>query len=231
MTIRMYDLAARETDRRFSPYCWRIRMALAHKGLAVETIPWRFVEKDKIGFADSTTVPVLVDGANTVADSWKIALYLEEKYADRPSLFGNAAAVGASLFVRQWTDRVLHLAILPVVLLDIYHLLDEPNQAYFRASREKRFGVTLEAYCANKDEHVAKLRNTIAPLRAVVAEQPFIGGAYPSYADYTAFGAFQWARCVSATKLLAEDDAVHAWRGRMLGLYNNLAGTALGYPV
>lgn len=231
MAIQMYDLCARETDRRFSPYCWRIRMALAHKGLEVETIPWRFVEKDKLAFADSTTVPVLVDGANTVADSWKIALYLEEKYADRPSLFGHEAAIGSSLFVRQWTDRVLHLAILPIVLLDIYRLLDEPNQAYFRASREKRFGVTLEAYCANSDEHVKKLRNTIAPLRAVVAEQSFIGGTKPSYADYTVFGAFQWARCVSATKLLAEDDAVHAWRGRMLGLFGALASKAKGFEV
>ncbi len=139
--------------------------------------------------------------------------------------------MGTSLFVRQWTDRVLHLAILPIVLLDIYQLLDEPNQAYFRASREKRFGMTLEAYCANRDEHVAKLRNTIAPLRAVLAEQAFIGGARATFADYTVFGAFQWARCVSATRLLAEDDAVHAWRGRMLGLFDGLAGGAKGYPA
>jgi hypothetical protein len=39
MTITMYDLAGAEMDRRFSPFCWRSRMALAHKGLAVETVP------------------------------------------------------------------------------------------------------------------------------------------------------------------------------------------------
>ena len=32
MTIEMYDLVGLE-DRRFSPFCWRARMALAHKGL------------------------------------------------------------------------------------------------------------------------------------------------------------------------------------------------------
>ena len=37
--IRMYDLAGADPARRFSPYCWRIRMALAHKNLSVETIP------------------------------------------------------------------------------------------------------------------------------------------------------------------------------------------------
>ena len=45
MAIRMYDFAGEETARRFSPFCWRSRMALAHKGLSVETIPWRFTEK------------------------------------------------------------------------------------------------------------------------------------------------------------------------------------------
>ena len=39
MTIRLYDLAGAEAERRFSPFCWRARMALAHKGLDVETVP------------------------------------------------------------------------------------------------------------------------------------------------------------------------------------------------
>ena len=47
MAIELYDLAGAEPDRRFSPYCWRTRMALAHKGLEVETIPWRFTEKER----------------------------------------------------------------------------------------------------------------------------------------------------------------------------------------
>ncbi|HXJ10454.1 MAG TPA: glutathione S-transferase N-terminal domain-containing protein, partial [Burkholderiales bacterium] len=46
--IKLYDLAAAEDDRRFSPYCWRAKMALKHKGLEFETIPWRFTDKDVI---------------------------------------------------------------------------------------------------------------------------------------------------------------------------------------
>jgi glutathione S-transferase len=48
MVLKLYDLAAADEERRFSPYCWRIKMALAHKELKVETIPWRFIEKDAI---------------------------------------------------------------------------------------------------------------------------------------------------------------------------------------
>ena len=51
MTLKLYDLAAADEERRFSPYCWRIKMALAHKELDVETIPLRFVEKDAIAFS------------------------------------------------------------------------------------------------------------------------------------------------------------------------------------
>src|SRR5258706_287114 len=60
MTMKLYDLAAAEDDRRFSPYCWRAKMALKHKGLEFETIPWRFVEQDAIAFSGQGLVPVLV---------------------------------------------------------------------------------------------------------------------------------------------------------------------------
>jgi glutathione S-transferase len=87
-TMRLYDLAGAEPDRRFSPYCWRTRLALAHKNQTVETIPWRFTEKKAIAASGQTLVPVLVDGDQWVSDSWTIANYLEDKYPDSPSLFG-----------------------------------------------------------------------------------------------------------------------------------------------
>jgi len=37
--MKLYDLAGAEDDLRFSPNCWRIKMALEHKGLTVETVP------------------------------------------------------------------------------------------------------------------------------------------------------------------------------------------------
>ena len=61
MTLRMYDLAGAEPRRRFSPYCWRIRLALAHKELAVETIPWRFTKKTEIA-ASGSDAPACVGG-------------------------------------------------------------------------------------------------------------------------------------------------------------------------
>ena len=58
MALRLYDLAGADPDRCFSPYCWRTKLALAHKGLVAETVPWRFTDKDVIAFSGQGRVPV-----------------------------------------------------------------------------------------------------------------------------------------------------------------------------
>ena len=82
--IEMYDLAAANPAVRFSPYCWRTRMALAHKGLDVATVPWRFTDTDALAFSGQGRVPVIRDNDKVVFDSWAIARHLEQTYPDRP---------------------------------------------------------------------------------------------------------------------------------------------------
>jgi glutathione S-transferase len=229
--LKMYDLAGAEADRRFSPYCWRIKMALAHKGLAVETIPWRFTEKDAIGFSGQGLVPVLIDGEREVHDSWAIAEYLEAQYPDRPSIFGGDAGRALSLFHASWANGFLQPAMMKFVVLDIWKHAAEKDKPYFRESREKRLGKTLEAAVANRDSEVAGFRESLLPLRLVLRAQPFLGGDKPLYADYAIFGSFQWCRCISNFKLLAADDPIYAWRGRMLALFGGMGVAAKGYPV
>ena len=62
MAIVFYDLAGRD-GRNFSPYCWRTRMALAHKGLDYEHRGTAFtaiqdIGKDR-GGPDFRTVPII----------------------------------------------------------------------------------------------------------------------------------------------------------------------------
>ncbi|HEV7285093.1 MAG TPA: glutathione S-transferase N-terminal domain-containing protein, partial [Kaistia sp.] len=74
MTIIMHDLCGAD-GRRFSPYCWRVRMALAHKGLEYEAKPARFVDIPKLVGGRFKTVPVLEHGDTVMAESWDIAVY------------------------------------------------------------------------------------------------------------------------------------------------------------
>jgi len=229
--LELYELAAAEDDRRFSPYCWRTRFALAHKDLPVRGIPWRFTERDKIAPSGQGRVPVLIDNGRWVADSWAIANHLEDGYPDRRSLFGGAAGRALSRFYNNWADTVLQPSLMRFVLLDIWRHVAEKDKEYFRRSREQRLGTTLEAFVADRDQHIEGFRESLGPLRLTLQAQPYLGGDSALYADYIVVGAFQWARVISDYKLLSADDPVAAWRQRMLGLFDGLAAKARGYPV
>lgn len=229
MAIILYDLAGAEADRRFSPFCWRTRMALAHKGLEVETVPWRFTEKDKLPQPNAGRVPVIVDASQIVHDSSAIADYLETHYSDRPSLFGGEAGRALSRFVQNWTESVLQPALIGFVVLDICRHAAPQDQPYFRRSREERFGRTLEEVVKDRETRLPAFRESLTPLRRTLERQDFLAGTAPAYADYIVFGAFQWARAISDFELLADDDPVAAWRGRMLELFGGLALSSPAY--
>ena len=53
--IRIYELVTGE-NRYFSPFCWATRLAVIHKHLPVETVPWRFRQQDKIAFSGQSLV-------------------------------------------------------------------------------------------------------------------------------------------------------------------------------
>ena len=224
--LTLYELAGADPALRFSPYCWKTRMALAHKGLEASRIPWRFTDKEMIGFSGQGLVPVLVDGATTVYDSWQIAIHLERAFPDRPSLFADAAAMALTVFINRWSDSALGSAVARIILHDVYLQLAPEDQPYFRASREKRFGQSLEKVVADRSGHLAELQRTLMPLRQTLKDQPYLGGDRPIYADYCVFGMFMWARCVSAIELLPADDPIWAWRERLLDAFDGLARAA-----
>ena len=226
MTIVMHDLAGADPSLRFSPYCWRTRMALAHKGLAVTTIPWRFTEKDALAFSGQGRVPVIRDCDRVVSDSWAIAEYLEDAYPERPSLFGGGAGQAHARFVNAWADGVMLGGIARLIVRDLLDVVAPRDQAYFRESREARFAMTLEKVQAGRATRVADFRASLLPVRLVLGRQAWLGGDAPSYADYIVFGNLQWPRCVSRFELLERDDPVAGWRDRMLDLFDGLGRKA-----
>lgn len=225
MSVVMYDLAD-SAGRRFSPNCWRTRLALAHKGLGCDARATKFTEIPTICDGSQKTVPVIEDGGRVVGDSWAIAEYLESAYPRRPSLFGGEAGRALCVFVQGWAAGVLHAGIADLIIADIHDRLDETDKPYFRASREKIFGRRLEDVQAGRESRLAAFRKSLQPVRHALARQPWIGGAAPLYADYLVFGALQWARVASDFILLEPDDLVAQWFERMLDLYDGLGRRA-----
>ena len=219
MSRLLYDLAGADENIRFSPFCWRTKLALAHKDLAFETVPWRFTEKDKIAFSGQGKVPVLVDGEKVVCDSQVIAEYLETTYPNEASLFGEPPARQLISFVKAWTETALHPALVQVLLPDIHTLLTPADQAYFRQTREGYYKRSLEDFAAQREDAVAALHTTLKPLKATLEKQPFLAGLAPNYADHIAFGALKWAITTSSTPLLEPGGVLERWMGAVLETY------------
>lgn len=219
----LYDLAGADERLRFSPYCWRIRLALAHKGLPVETLPWRMTEKEAIVSSGQGLVPVLVDGEHIVHDSWRIACYLEDTYPDRPSIFGGAAGRAHALFIDRWYEHAIRAVVPRMVLLTVHAALHERDRQHFRTTREARFGNRpLEEVAYGIEQGQALLAQALAPVREVLARAPFLGGQDISYADYIVFSGFQQAR-VLGVPLLPDRDPMQAWVERMLDAHGGCA--------
>jgi glutathione S-transferase len=231
MTLKLYELVGADENRPFSPFVWRTRMALAHKGLSAQSIPWCFTEKEAIAPHKSDKVPVLLDSDKPVVDSWVIANHLEDTYPDRPSLFGGEGGRAMARMLNWWGDVTVVGGMFPLIVADIPGHLKPVDAAYFRKSREARFGKPLEEVTANRDKAVEGFRKSLDPLRLTLRTQPFLGGAAPNYADYIVFGPFQWARVVSPFRLLETSDPVYAWRERLLDAFDGMARKSPGYPV
>jgi glutathione S-transferase len=224
--IVLYDLVFQD-DRRPSPFCWRTKFALSHKGLKWTEEPVGFTEKQKIAFADSQTVPVIKDGERSVKDSWAIAVHLDRAYPDNP-LFETEVARVYGRFIANWVDTTVHGALFPIVVGDLYDRSRPVDQAYFRESRGKRLGTTDFAgfQAKAREKGVATFQSVLEPARRLLKEQLFLAGTRPGYPDYALAGAFMWARIASPLALLEADDPMNAWRERMLDLFGGLARKA-----
>ncbi|AEG03720.1 glutathione S-transferase family protein [Sinorhizobium meliloti] len=222
MTRKLYALSGTDTSRPFSPHVWKTKLSLAHKGLTFDIAPVGFTEIPRLEQGATKIVPLLRDGEKLVSDSFDIALYLEEAYPDRPPLLSGEGGKAMARFVEGWSQTTLHPAIGRIAIMDIHDSLDPIDRAYFRASREERFGRPLEAVAEAGRGDLETFSAKLEPIRHMLKFQPFLGGDRPLFADYIVFGALQWARIVSPHRLLAAGDVVTDWFERCLDLHDGL---------
>ena len=227
ITIQFFDLEGLD-GKRFSPFGWRVRMALAHKGLESTSIVEGvgFSEKHKLEFSNQELVPVIKDDNMIISDSWDIAVYMEKSYDSSSSLFGTTGDFSQVKFISSWVDSQLHPLIARCVVRDILDVISPSEHEYFRKSREKRFGKRLEDVVADRENTRTILKQTLYPIRKALEIAPFLGGENPNFSDYAIFGAFMWAKVTSSFQLLESSDPIYNWRERMLSLYDGLAKKA-----
>src|SRR5271167_4992461 len=88
--LRLYEVALQD-GRSASPFVWRIRYALAHKGIPYETVYVGFTEIPALFGGKFKTVPILQHGETVLNESWDIAEYLDREFPGKPLLFNTPA--------------------------------------------------------------------------------------------------------------------------------------------
>jgi glutathione S-transferase len=220
--IRLYELVL-DNGRSSSPYVWRIRYALAHKGTACETVALGFTEIPATFGGRFKTLPVLEHGDTLMAESWDIAEYLDRAFPDRPSLFTSPSELALARLSDAWFSSEVMRRMFGIYVLDIHNAARAEDRSYFRRTREQRLkGVPLEDYTADRESRLPALREALNPLRAHLSRFPYLGGTAPNYADYIALSAFLWVASVSTLPMLAHDDTLRAWLDRGFDLYGGL---------
>ncbi len=220
----LYDLALADEAVRPSPYCWTVKFALLHKGLPFETKAVPFADKSKYPDPEYGKVPVLVENGDMVKDSSVIAAWLDRKHPHNP-LASSKSEKASAEFYAAWLGSAVYPAIAPMLVPRIAKAVSDADRAYFRASRETRYGRTLEEIAATAGV-IEKTEAALNVLAAPLANHRYLGGVQPNLSDYVVFGPFMWQRSVTLEELYATPDPVAQWRERMLDLFDGYARNA-----
>ncbi|MFP8967722.1 glutathione S-transferase family protein [Pokkaliibacter sp. CJK22405] len=189
--IRLYELCGDDPELLFSPYCWRIRAVLTHLNLPFESVPVRFTEKETLGFSGQGLVPVLVKDEEVVIDSLQIMAYLDSAVSES-DLLGTDVARARALSMDAMISALLRPHLSKLLIPTIFSVIAEKDRGYFRETREKRLGCTLESM-PTAEAILPDLAPGFSALNAALAESTYLDGVAPGATDFSVYGLLMWA--------------------------------------
>lgn len=213
--IVLYEIAVAD-GASTSPFVWRIKFALAHKGLSYTSRMLGLTDIPNHFGGRFATCPIIDVGDEQLSESLAIADWLDATYPDLPALFACPAERAMIGFFDRWLlHEVILKGILPIYTLDAHDRASPRDQDYYRQSREPFFGQTLEEVVADRIERLPEVRRSFEPVRQSIVGQPFLGGVAPNFADMCLLGLFIFVGTIGTLPLLAANDPLvdYAERG------------------
>ena len=182
---------------RHSAFCEKVRLVLAAKRLdytVVEVTPG-IGQLELFRLSGQRQVPVLVDGAEVIADSTAIALYLERHHPDVPLLPAAAADRARVLLIEDWADTALaagcRMALVQAAALDPLlrsALLPDSTPGPLRqlvsnlpSAVMAGMGEALVSVVGTAERQ--QLQTNLEQLALLVTDQPYLVGDRLSLAD------------------------------------------------
>ena len=158
----------------FSTNVERVALALAHKGLEVESVEIDYADRSPVvEVSGQGLVPVIVDDGEVVADSTAILRHLERRYPDPPLFFADPARRAELDVFLEWFNEVWKTA--PNA---IEEELEKPE-----AEQDRR----------RIDDHASRMQAWLEVFESLLAGRDHLFGEF-SAADCAAFPFLKFAR-------------------------------------
>ena len=214
----LYEIGIAD-GRSASPFVWRTKLSLAHKGLAYRSEMLGLTDIPKLFDGRFATAPIIDFGDRQMNESLAIADRLDEAYPDRPAIFAGPAERAMIGFFDHWLMQLIVTHVLPIYMLDAHDCSAPKERGYYRQSREAFFGRTLEAIVADREVRLPDLRHALEPVRKAIGDRPFLGGQAPNFADMCLVGLFIFLGTIATLPPLAADDPLLGYARRVLAAF------------
>lgn len=219
--ITLYDLQL-ANGITTSPFVWGIRYALAHKGLDADLVPGGFTGILERTGGRTERLPAIVDDGKWVLDSWLIAEYLDKAYPDRPALIPHACMTPLAQGLDNWFFATAGGVWIRALAVQYRARTHEADHEYITQTRERMWGGKLEDLIVGREKRLAEVLPKLQPLRNVLAENTWLGGDSPNYADYRILSVFLTMSSLADIPILTNDDPLRDWVERGLDLFDGL---------
>jgi glutathione S-transferase len=213
-----------------SPFCLKARICLHLKGVPFRSVTVTLGRVRELRRLNPLgKVPVLVQGAEVIADSSRIARHLETRHPDPELLPADAAARAYATLLEDWADEALYFVV------GAFKWLNPANRAAATANTvdeittpalrplvaiwlRRRIRARYAAWgyaAAALGELEARMRESLDVLANLLGGRPYLLGRTLTLADVAVFSQLVWMRRYHEARLLAAAPAVDAWIGRL----------------
>jgi glutathione S-transferase len=216
---RLYDLLD-------SPFCLKVRICLALKGIPYERIGLTLFRLSELRRLNPLAkVPVLVADEDAIADSSRIVRFLDERHPHRPLVPRDASARAYAHLLEDWADESLSSIVGACKWLDpanrarAYERTAElvpaflprrPTLALVRLRITGRFRAS--GYDRRSVPHLEeRMAENLAALADLLADKPFLLGRYVTVADVAVFAQLHWLSRYAQRRLLDDVPVVRSW--------------------
>ena len=201
-----------------SPFCAKARKLLAFKGVQFEVVEVDYLERKELLIASGQVmVPaVTLDSGETIVDSARIAMRLEELYPE-PTFFPPGWR-GIHLLLADYIDNHLEERVYPVAIADelaYYSSQGLDRAALWRLIRERKYGAGfVDRVIADQAANWERARAALAPFEEQLASAPFLTGRI-GLADFALYGQLFYLAFTGELKIPADMKNLRAFFGRV----------------